>query len=140
MATDEQRKRANERCRRWRQRNLEKSRAQSREYSRRHGKARNVRLLYGIPIEEYWRLERQATHCPICGIALDPMDTKGSKARKVLDHDHASGAVRGFVCQQCNIGLGAFNDDPDALEKAARWIRENAKPNPQRKLFDEPAA
>jgi hypothetical protein len=64
--------------------------------------------------------ERAATHprplgCEICG--------QTPKERALAsDHDHATGAFRGWLCSPCNLGLGSFRDSPLALRAAAEYI------------------
>ncbi len=41
----------------------------------------------------------------------------------VVDHCHVSGLVRGYLCNQCNLGLGNFKDNVVTLEKAIRYLR-----------------
>lgn len=40
-----------------------------------------------------------------------------------IDHDHVTKAVRGLLCEDCNIGLGRFKDDPELMAKAIEYVR-----------------
>lgn len=57
--------------------------------------------------------------CEICG--TPSLVNK----RLCLDHCHKDDTFRGWICSNCNIGLGNFKDDPKRLERAAQYIREN---------------
>jgi hypothetical protein len=46
-----------------------------------------------------------------------------SRARLCIDHDHATGAVRGLLCSRCNSALGLLDDDVDALERALTYLK-----------------
>lgn len=61
-------------------------------------------------------LVEQGNQCAICG--------KDFHQRKVphVDHDHATGVVRGLLCRACNIGLGKFEDNVEALRRAADYV------------------
>jgi len=39
-----------------------------------------------------------------------------------IDHDHATGAVRGALCSNCNTGIGLFQDSPDLMRTAAEYL------------------
>lgn len=39
-----------------------------------------------------------------------------------VDHDHKTGKVRGVLCDGCNGGIGAFGEDLELLERAARYL------------------
>jgi hypothetical protein len=50
----------------------------------------------------------------------------GSPGKKglCLDHDHATLAFRGWLCQWCNIGIGHFKDSPVRLGQAIKYLEE----------------
>lgn len=77
---------------------------------------------FGITLEEYERLlDGQEGRCAICGSE----DWRGY-GTPCIDHDHATGAVRGLLCSMCNAALGQFEDDVSRLEAAAEYLRKYA--------------
>lgn len=40
----------------------------------------------------------------------------------VTDHCHSTGKFRGFLCSQCNSGLGLFKDNPIRLQSAIKYL------------------
>lgn len=88
-----------------------KSRAVVREINRR----RNLRR-YGLTESDYKRiLAKQNGGCAIC--------SAGPKKRRLsVDHCHNSETVRGLLCDGCNFGIGLFNDSPDRLRAAAKYL------------------
>jgi hypothetical protein len=44
------------------------------------------------------------------------------KRRLIVDHDHNSGAVRGLLCDRCNVGMGCLDDNPALLVRAAKYL------------------
>jgi hypothetical protein len=61
-------------------------------------------------------LTSQGGVCAICG------RPPSEKRRLAVDHDHATGAVRGLLCVPCNQALGRFQDSPDVLAAAAMYV------------------
>jgi hypothetical protein len=79
-------------------------------------KANNIRIKYGITLEEYNNLLlSQNSCCAICGSKIG-----GKTAR--LDHCHKTMKIRGFLCDLCNSGLGMFKDRVDLLKKAIEYL------------------
>ena len=76
--------------------------------------------------EGYWMA--QAGRCFICRIPMRRPEKKQGQPLDVVavDHDHKTGKVRALLCNKCNKGLGFFNDDPELLSKAVRYLKENA--------------
>jgi hypothetical protein len=98
----------------------------------------NLWAKYRITPEQYDALRaRQNYRCGICGIHEADVDLKrvGGRPRRdgqallkvplAVDHDHRSGAIRGLLCPSCNAGLGAFGDDPNRLNAAIAYLRDN---------------
>jgi len=48
-----------------------------------------------------------------------------------VDHDHATGMIRGLLCRRCNTGLGFFKDNPAALREAAKYVEEAPEWTPE---------
>lgn len=89
---------------------------------------RGKRLLdeYGLTIAEYDRLFlKQKGRCAVCGSTSPNSKRARSDMSFCVDHDHVTGQVRGLLCQACNRALGMLKDDPELLEKAARYIRHH---------------
>jgi hypothetical protein len=59
--------------------------------------------------------------CNIC----DTRDSRGRWGGLHIDHDHATGVVRGVLCNDCNLGLGRFRDEPALLRKAADYLERS---------------
>ena len=73
---------------------------------------------YGITPEDYDLMF--AKQQGVCAICSQPDDEK--RQYLCVDHDHATGVVRGLLCHNCNIGLGKFQDDPNLLNKAIWYL------------------
>ena len=64
--------------------------------------------------------------CPICLRTEDEVrDTL--KRAFVVDHCHLKGHVRGYLCTQCNKGLGYFRDNVEDLQRAINYLNATSK-------------
>ena len=54
--------------------------------------------------------------CPIC---------QKKTYKVVLDHNHSTDEFRGWLCNDCNNGLGKFNDDIVLLRKAIKYLKKS---------------
>lgn len=79
---------------------------------------------YGITVEDYDRMAlAQNGRCAVCG---GPPVGRGTKNDRFhVDHDHATGQVRGLLCFRCNNGLGYMRDSPEILEAAIRYLQRS---------------
>jgi hypothetical protein len=82
----------------------------------------NLKKKFGITSDQYDEMHsRQSGVCLICSQPETSM--RKDRLRKLsVDHDHATGKIRGLLCSECNIGIGKFKDSPDLLRKAASYL------------------
>src|SRR5262245_8132069 len=76
-------------------------------------------LVTEVEFEAMWIAQNGA--CAICGLEDQSEDRSGL----FVDHCHAWGHVRELLCSSCNSGLAMFNDDPQRLEAAIRYLQRN---------------
>ena len=100
----------------WRAEHPERVRAYQRKHQPKH--LIGARRRAGLPEPTRPPPEK----CEICG----GPPTKRSFA---LDHCHEGGFFRGWLCNQCNIGLGMFKDNPEAFLMAFRYLAQFSMPH-----------
>lgn len=90
-------------------------------------KARKTAYVYSfgdgetIPVDESTEAraklyKEQDGCCAVCGRSAEEVGTLR------LDHCHATGKIRGLLCNGCNMGLGMFRDSPEALIAASEYL------------------
>lgn len=73
---------------------------------------------YNLSKEEYdTKYNLQGGRCAICH-----RQEAEFKKKLHVDHDHITGAIRGLLCQQCNVGLGNFSDSCERLINAKDYL------------------
>lgn len=121
---------AKDAVKRWQSENPERLRAYQAEYRQRPERKRAMRDLYylrthGISADEADEiLERQNGRCAIC--CRPARERLGSMH---LDHDHKTGRIRGFLCVDCNHGIGKLRDSPELLLRAVVYLRQRPGPD-----------
>lgn len=79
---------------------------------------------FGITLIQYeYMLAIQKGLCAICGVDM----AKNSQGHRLgVDHDHATGKVRGILCKPRNTAIGGFHDSPGLCERGAEYLRHAA--------------
>ena len=55
-------------------------------------------------------------NCELCG------QTRTHARALCADHDHETGAFRGWLCTGCNVALGRFGDNVEGLRRAIDYL------------------
>ena len=77
-----------------------------------------------------WEDER--SECDICG--------ESAYRRLDIDHDHASGLFRGFLCGRCNKGLGLLGDSAASLRNALEYLQNHESSQAHTEWLDRTGA
>jgi hypothetical protein len=69
--------------------------------------------------------------CDICKRTLDEIGTPDRPMlyRWILDHCHETDTFRGYICHNCNTGLGAFKDNVVVIKNAADYLERHRDEN-----------
>jgi hypothetical protein len=82
---------------------------------------------YKINFNEYTVLyKNQNGICLICSIPLRLLSGDSTNKPANVDHCHRTGKIRGLLCNNCNRGLGHFQDREDLLLNAIGYLRVNS--------------
>jgi len=80
---------------------------------------KELKKQHGNPPENY--------KCPICQRDEQQISSGGGNksTRWVLDHNHNTNKFRGWLCHNCNMGIGAFKDDKNILQRAIEYLQND---------------
>lgn len=89
-----------------------------------------VQKTYGLGPGDYERLyEAQGGRC-----AVAKCRATGKTKRLAVDHNHATGEVRGLLCGVHNQLIGYNQDSPEVFDSLAEYLRNP----PARRVLDQP--
>jgi hypothetical protein len=84
----------------------------------------HIKREFGITPKQYEEIMRwQLNVCAICGYT----ERCAGRDRLAVDHDHATGRIRGLLCTNCNRILGLAEDSAERLYAAIDYLH-NAEP------------
>ncbi|MDQ6727114.1 MAG: endonuclease VII domain-containing protein [Actinomycetota bacterium] len=110
------------RVKRWQQENPERLNAYRRSRRlepevKRRERAGHLMRKYGVTLEAYdAMLEGQGGGCAVCS------RTPRENSSLHVDHDHATGQIRGLLCFSCNNALADFQENRDLLRNAIGYL------------------
>jgi hypothetical protein len=116
---------AREYTNRYHHRHPEKRREQHKRRYQEHTEKpyeRKIKRMYGLTLADYQRMLEQQQFC--CALSHNPFEERKSLIPHV-DHIHGTKQVRGILHNNCNIGLGLFDDDVIRLRQATRYLQLN---------------
>ena len=93
---------------RWRLRNPDRLKVSDRK--------QQLKSKYGISVEQYNDLlAMQEGVCALC--------RKEHKRRPLnVDHCHATGRIRGLLCDKCNLAIGLLDDNAELVLRVVRYL------------------
>jgi hypothetical protein len=108
----------------WRENNREYVNENARE--RRRTRSPELRLeqylrqVFNMTLDDYNALLSSQNN--VCAICEQPCSTG---QRLSVDHDHATGKIRGLLCRKCNSALGHFDDRLELLTRAVKYMESS---------------
>ncbi len=105
----------------WYEKNKEKILVERKVYRKKKASQRllyNRRIRFGLSkdkIEDLYKLHDN--RCAICG-----KTEQENKRALSIDHDHNTEEIRGLLCNNCNIGIGNLQDNPQLLLNAYIYL------------------
>jgi Recombination endonuclease VII len=75
---------------------------------------------YGITRD--WFEEQLLAQGQSCKTCAQPFDWADKQTKPHIDHCHATGKVRGLLCNRCNTALGLVGDSAELLQKLMEYL------------------
>jgi hypothetical protein len=95
------------------------------EWSKKN-RASHLKTKYGLTVPEYNALLKvQGGNCAICKTA------NWVNREPHVDHDHATGRVRGILCPSCNTAVGFIKENPVTAWAMAEYLEKRCNRRPE---------
>lgn len=78
---------------------------------------------HGLTVQQYESL--LAKQGGVCAICHRPDPGREGYEHLHVDHDHATGLVRGLLCHGCNTALGFVGDEIETLRSMVRYLERH---------------
>ena len=89
-----------------------------RQYFRNH----RIKKVYSLSEREYAEMViRQGGKCGICG--KEPSGEWHGDRSLNIDHCHATGKLRGLLCNKCNRAIGILGDTVESIERVMSYLK-----------------
>jgi hypothetical protein len=72
-------------------------------------------------------LKEQNNVCAICNNPESIISGHVNRVpkRMAIDHDHTTGKIRGLLCHQCNVSIGAMQESIELLQAAINYLQKH---------------
>lgn len=78
---------------------------------------------YGMTLEQYDAMHAaQGGRCAVCGGRESVISRNGRPFLLAVDHDHATGVVRGLLCSGCNRVVGHVESRPGLVRSVGIYL------------------
>lgn len=78
---------------------------------------------YGVTLEWFEsQVALRGMRCDCCGKVRTRKNRFGRIKSLVIDHDHATGEIRGLICPGCNVAIGNLGDSASGVEQALKYL------------------
>ena len=75
----------------------------------------HLKRKYGVTLDWYEdQVKQRDGNCDMCH--------KVPSKALCVDHEHATGRIRGLLCDKCNIALGLFGDNVETIKRAITYV------------------
>lgn len=79
---------------------------------------------YGLTFSNFKELyDKQEGRCAVCFDEVYWDQDKATQFSSCVDHCHASGKVRGILCNHCNRALGLLKDNKEIVQNLQEYLK-----------------